>query len=209
MKRRAYIATFLLLVLVVVSVLAFILSAFTQDSFPGALIRSRFEPHRIGAIAAGVMVVVLGAVIFAGPRAAHGARTTQRMGKGLFGLLILGAYAFFSCFMFVNAIERLLVRTTAHDSRFYLTSAWPLHTRGCNRVAWYEQKVDETIDTCPTFPLFNNDAGRDGRRASVVHVLGGAYGVRVLSVHALDSSFGRQDLSAMVVGGPAGPPPGK
>jgi hypothetical protein len=37
----------------------------------------------------------------------------------------------------------------------------------------------------------------NARRASIVHVLTGPYGVRVLSIHAIDSFFGQQDLKAM------------
>jgi len=99
--------------------------------------------------------------------------------------------------MLTDAGERLLVRTTSHESRYYLTSAQPMSRKCQNPVTWYDRQVDGMVFSCSTFALFNYPADWNARRASIVHVLTGPYGIRVLSIHAIDSFFGQQDLEAV------------
>lgn len=107
----------------------------------------------------------------------------------------------FSGYMLADGGERLLVRATSNESRYYLTYAQSTTLRGCkNPVYWYDPQVAGSVTVCSTFPLFDRSTGWNVRRLAIVYVLTGPYGIRVLSIHALDSFFGQQDWEAMKKG---------
>ncbi|MDR3413120.1 MAG: hypothetical protein P4L87_19565 [Formivibrio sp.] len=200
MKGRSYGATLLVVTVLGTGPLAWLLSAFVQDAFPASSFRTRFNPVWIGAIAAGLLLAILGAVIC---RSMRNQQTTQRAISArtlLFLFLALGIYNVFACGLLADTVERLIVHETSHDNRFYLTSAqrW-ISSRGCSTgVSWYDREINGIVHTCSTFALFDHTDGTDARRASIAHTLTGEYGVRVVSIHAIDSFFGQQDLQQML-----------
>jgi hypothetical protein len=196
MKVRAVIAYILFLGMISIFPVAFVLSAAVSDSFANGTLRGRFNPMWIGF---GVATLVVAAICMLARISAKRVNSNRRIsGRQLIGfLLLVFVYLVFSGWMLTDAGERLLVRTTSHESRYYLTSAQPMSRKCQNPVTWYDRQVDGMVFTCSTFALFNYPADWNARRASIVHVMTGPYGIRVLSIHAIDSFFGQQDLKAM------------
>jgi len=175
---------------------AMILSAIASDSFADGMLRDRFHPVWIGVGVATVIVVSTSWLIRISARRMNSSR--QMSMRQLTGaLLFLFTYLVFSGWMLSDASERLLVRATSRESRYYLTYAQPASMKCQNPVAWYDRQVDGMVSTCTTFALFNHPVNSNARRASIVHVLTGPYGIRVLSIHAIDSSFRQQDLKQL------------
>ncbi|MDN7591463.1 hypothetical protein [Burkholderia seminalis] len=196
MKTRQIIAYILFIGVVSIFPVAFILSGAVSDSFANTTLRSRFDPVLIGFGVAAMFVIAICTLTRMSARQVNSnTRISRRQWTGL--LLLAFAYLVFSSCMLTDAAERLLVRTTSHESRYYLTSAQPMSRKCQNPVTWYDRQVDGMVFTCSTFALFDYPADWHARRASIAHVLTGPYGVRVLSIHAIDSFFGRQDLKAM------------
>jgi cytochrome b561 len=196
MKVRSVIAYILFIGMISIFPVAFVLSAAVSDSFANGTLRGRFNPMWIGF---GVATLVVAAICMRTRISAKRVNSNQRISRRqLMGfLLLVFAYLVFSGWMLTDAGERLLVRTTSHESRYYLTSAQPMSRKCQNPVTWYDRQVDGMVFTCSTFALFNYPADWNARRASIVHVMTGPYGIRVLSIHAIDSFFGQQDLKAM------------
>ena len=196
MKIRSVSAYILFFGLISTFPVAFILSGAVSDSFADATLRGRFDPVWIGF---GFATFVVAAICMLVQVLAKPVNSNTRISRRqLIGfLLLVFAYLVFSGWILTDAGERLLVRTTCHESRYYLTSAQPMSRKCQNPVSWYDRQVDGMVFTCSTFALFNYPAGWNSRRASIVHVLTGPYGIRVLTIHAIDSFFGQQDLEAM------------
>ncbi|MCA8000346.1 hypothetical protein [Burkholderia metallica] len=198
MKIRSVVAYILFIGVISIFPAAFVLSGAVSDSFANGTLRGRFDPLWIGF---GVASLVVAAICMQTRRSEKKVNSSMRVSKRqLIALLLLVfTYLFFSGWMLTDAGERLLVRATSHESRYYLTSAQPMSRKCQNPVTWYDRQVDGMVFTCSTFALFNYPADWNARRASIVHVLNGPYGIRVLSIHAIDSFFGQQDLKAMEV----------
>lgn len=196
MKIRSVIAYVVFIGLISIFPIAFVLSGAVSDSFADGALRGRFDPKWIGF---GFAALVVSAICMLARMSAKQANSNRRIsGRQLIGfLLLVFAYLAFAGWMLTDAGERLLVRTTSHENRYYLTSAQPMARKCPNPVTWYDRQVNDMVFTCSTFALFNHSADWNARRASIVHVLNGPYGVRVLSIHAIDSFFGQQDLKAM------------
>jgi hypothetical protein len=196
MKIRSVIAYTLFIGLISIFPVAFVLSGAVSDSFANGALRGRFDPVWIGF---GVATFVVAAIYMLTRMLAKQVNSSRRISKRqMIGfLLFVFAYLVFSGWMLTDAGERLLVRVTSHESRYYLTSAQPMLRKCQHPVTWYDRQVDGMVFTCSTFALFNYPADWNARRASIVHVLTGPYGIRVLSIHAIDSFFGQQDLKAM------------
>ena len=196
MKIRSIIAYTLFFGLILMFPVAFVLSGAVSDSFANRTFRGRFDPVWIGFCVATLVVAEICMLTrIAAKKVGSNRRINSRQFGGL--LLLVFAYLVFTGWMLTDAGERLIVRTTSHESRYYLTSARPMSRRCQNPVTWYDRQVDGMVFTCSTFSLFNFPAERNARRATIVHVLSGPYGIRVLSIHAIDSFFGQQDLEAM------------
>ena len=196
MRVRSASTYMLCFVLISIFPVAFILSFVVEDSFIAATLRDRFDPLWIGFGLAALVVATICMFSRLLPTPANSsARISRRQTVG--GLLFLFAYLFFSGWMLTDAGERLLVRTTSHESRYYLTSAQPMSRKCQNPVRWYDRQVEGMIFTCSKFALFDYPVDPRARRASIVHVLTGPYGIRVLSIHAIDSFWGQQDLNSM------------
>ncbi|WP_322029378.1 hypothetical protein [Paraburkholderia sp. J76] len=196
MKTRQTIAYILLTGLISIFPVAFILSGTVSDSFANSTLRSRFDPVLIGSGVAVLFVIAICTLTRMSARQVNS--NTRISGRQLTCLLLLVfAYLVFSGCMLTDAGERLLVRTTSHESRYYLISAQPMSRKCQNPVTWFDRQVDGMVFACSTFALFDYPADWNARRASIVHVLAGPYGIRVLSIHAIDSFFGQQDLKAM------------
>ena len=196
MKVRSVIAYIVFIGLIAIFPVAFVLSWAVSESFANGTLRSRFDPVWMGL---GVATLVVSAICMLTRMSAKQPNSNRRIGsRQLICLLFfVFAYLVFAGWMLMDAGERLLVRTTAHESRYYLTSAQPMSRKCQNPVTWYDHQVDDMVFTCSSFALFSYPADWNARRASIVHVLTGPYGVRVLSIHAIDSFFGQQDLKAM------------
>ena len=196
MKIRSVITYILFFGLISIFPVAFVLSGAVSDSFVNGALLGRFDPVWIGF---GVATLVVAAICMLTRISAKQVSSNRRIsGCQLFGfLLLVFAYLVFAGWMLTDAGERLLVRTTSHENRYYLTSAQPMSRKCQNPVTWYDRQVNGMVFTCSTFALFNYPADRNARRASIAHVLSGPYGIRVLSIHAIDSFFGQQDLEAM------------
>ncbi|WP_345817700.1 hypothetical protein AAGS40_30340 (plasmid) [Paraburkholderia sp. PREW-6R] len=196
MKIRSVTAYILFYGLISIFPVAFVLSGAVADSFANNMLRGRLDPVWIGFGLATLVVAAIGVLTRMSTKQASSNRRIDT--RQFFGfLLLIFAYLVFAGWMLADAGERLLVRTTSHESRYYLTSAQPMSRKCQNPVTWYDHQVDGMVFTCSTFALFNYPADSNARRASIVHVLTGPYGIRVLSIHAVDSYFGQQDLAAM------------
>jgi hypothetical protein len=195
-KSRSVIAYIVFVGLISILPVAFSLLSSVSDSFPNGTLRGRFDPVWIGF---GVATLVVAAICMLMRMSAKQVSSNRRISsRQLIGfLLLVFAYFVFAGWVLTDAGERLLVRTTSHESRYYLTSAQPMSRKCQNPVTWYDRQVDDMVFTCSTFALFNYPADWNARRASIVHVMTGPYGIRVLSIHAIDSFFGQQDLKAM------------
>jgi hypothetical protein len=198
MKARSVIIYFISFILLAIFPVAFITSAVVSDSFVTRAFSEKFDPVWIGfGIAVALLLPILAAFwkrVSVAQRNSKAISASQRLA----GILILFVYLFLADWMLASAAQRALVRFTSHESRFYLTSAQPVLSRKCNAATWYDREVDGMVDACATFALFSRPVDPAARRASVVHVLAGPYGVRVLSIHALDSYFGQEDLRSML-----------
>ncbi|SDR49460.1 hypothetical protein SAMN05443245_6417 [Paraburkholderia fungorum] len=196
MKIRSVMGYILFFGLISIFPVAFVLSSAVSDSFANGALRGRFDPVWLGF---GVATLVVAAICMLTRMSAKQVSSNRRISSRqlIAFLFLVFAYLVFSGWMLTDASERLLVRTTSHESRYYLTSAQPISRKCPNSVTWYDRQVDGMVFTCPTFALFNYPADWNARRASIVHVLTGPYGIRVLSIHAIDSFFGQQDLEAM------------
>lgn len=196
MKIRSVVAYVVFIGLISIFPVAFVLSGAVSDSFADGTLRGRFDPIWMGFAFATLVVSAICMLTRLSAKQANSNR--QIRSRQLIGfLLFVFSYFAFAGWMLTDAGERLLVRTTSHESRYYLTSAQPMARRCQNPVTWYDRQVDDMVFACSTFALFNHPADWNARRASIVHVLSGPYGIRVLSIHAVDSSFGQQDLKAM------------
>ncbi|WP_233828741.1 hypothetical protein [Paraburkholderia sp. ZP32-5] len=195
MKIRSIILCILWISLSSIFPVAFLLSAAASDSFVSGTLRGRFNPLWIGF---GAAILGVAAICIAPRTSTKQVNSKMRInGRRLIGLLFFLAYLVLTGSMLAEAGERLLVRATSHEDRYYLTSAQPMSRKCSNPVTWYDRQVDDMVFTCSTFALFDHPAASYARRASIVHVLTGPYGIRVLSIHAVDSFFGQQDLKAM------------
>jgi len=196
MKIRSVIAYILFIGLISIFPVAFVLSGAVSDSFANGMLRGRLHPVWIGfGVATLVVAAIYALTRMSAKQINSNRRTSKRQMIGF--LLLVFAYLVFSGWMLTDAGERLLVRTTSHESRYYLTSAQPMSRKCQNPVTWYDRQVDDMVFSCSTFALFNYPIDLNARRAAIVHVLTGPYGIRVLSIHAIDSFFGQQDLKAM------------
>jgi hypothetical protein len=96
-----------------------------------------------------------------------------------------------------SSIERWIARSTAKADTLYLTTVKNGYQRGCvNSVEWYEPTVKNNVIFCTNLAIFQRSDGRTPREA-IAHVLRGPYGIRVVTIRALDTDLGQEDLAAM------------
>ncbi|MCM2509260.1 hypothetical protein NDN94_26705, partial [Burkholderia glumae] len=99
--------------------------------------------------------------------------------------------------MLTGDIEALAVRLSAKKDVFYEETVQATYQKGCsNAVEWLDSFVGGNVTVCLTSPLFPQYGGPISR-LSIVHSLRGPLGIRVLTVHAVDSEPGRIDISQM------------
>ncbi|WP_246797850.1 hypothetical protein [Burkholderia perseverans] len=112
-------------------------------------------------------------------------------------VLAFGALNCLPFWLLVTDVETLVVRSSAKTDVFYEETVKATYQKGCgNAVTWLDSFVGGNVTVCLTSPLFPKYGGPISR-LSVVHSLRGPLGIRVLTVHAVDSEAGRIDLSVV------------
>ncbi len=111
--------------------------------------------------------------------------------------VVLAALNCLTFSMLTGDIEALAVRLSAKKDVFYEETVQATYQKGCsNAVKWLDSFVGGNVTVCLTSPLFPQYGGPISR-LSIVHSLRGPLGIRVLTVHAVDSEPGRIDISQM------------
>jgi hypothetical protein len=117
--------------------------------------------------------------------------------QAITGSLLLCAINGIGFWFTTFSIERWIARSAATVDAIYLTTVKPWYQRGCiNSVEWYDPTVRNNIIFCTNLAIFQRNDGRATREA-IVHVLRGPSGIRVVTIRALDTELGQQDLAAM------------
>lgn len=112
-------------------------------------------------------------------------------------VLVFGALNCLPFWLLVDDVEALVVRLSAKRDVFYEETVKAAYQKGCgNAVEWLDSFVGGNVTVCLTSPLFPKYGGPISK-LSIVHSLRGPLGIRVLTVHAVDSEPGRIDLSLM------------
>ncbi|ALK33671.1 hypothetical protein [Burkholderia plantarii] len=112
-------------------------------------------------------------------------------------VLVFGALNCLTFCFLIGDIEALVVRLSAKRDVFYEETVKETYQKGCgNAVEWIDSFVGGSVTVCLTSPLFTKHGGPISR-LSIVHSLRGPFGIRVLTVHAVDSEPGRVDFSQM------------
>jgi hypothetical protein len=198
MKNRTR-APLLAITLLGAGPLSYLVLNFMEDTFPATWLQDRFPPFTVAAIGGAVLLLILAAAFYRRMRVSGLNVRTLGPRPIALSLAALGAYAFCSCLSLNYAVQRLVVLETSTDSEYYpaYVQPWWVKRACANGVAWYDPGSADVLHTCTTFSMFSPGDRASAQRASVVHVLRGKYGVRVISVHAADSESGKRDLGFM------------
>ncbi|WP_414441214.1 hypothetical protein [Burkholderia sp. 22PA0106] len=112
-------------------------------------------------------------------------------------ILTFGTLNCLAFWLLATGVETLVVRLSAKTDMYYEATVESTYRKGCtNAVQWLDPVVSRNVTVCLTSPLFPKHGGPISR-LSIVHSLRGPLGMRVLTVHAVDSEPGRIDLSLM------------
>jgi hypothetical protein len=208
-RFRKYIFTLLFFSLIASFILGQILGPSVADTFAATSFFQRYNPLWIGVaatIALIVMAIFLWLAFWRSAPFVPAKPTLQQQGPvGLPALpsqiiafiLVFGALNCLTFLLLATEVEKLVVKSSAKTDVFYAETVRPIYRRGCaNAVTWPDPIVRGNVTACLSAPLFPKYSGPTNQQA-IVHALRGPSGIRVLTVHALNSQLGQEDLAAM------------
>jgi type IV secretory pathway VirB2 component (pilin) len=180
-------------------VAVFVLPLFASDAYPTHELLQRFNPVWGGVAGAVAIAAILIGLWLSKDKTGNPTNAGQSTISKFLCFVVLFMGISFCCFwLLTRDIAALVANATAKADSFYLTDVSPWNPpKRCAGVEWYEPTVGDTVTFFPTFPLFARSDSARLTRAAIVHILRGPSGIRILTVHALDTEFGQRDIATM------------
>jgi hypothetical protein len=166
------------------------------DAFPSPDFTQRVHSIWIGRIAA-LVAFALGMMLWASKVCRAPNSNAPLISQAIAGSLVASVLNGVTYLGATSSIGGWIARSTANADAIYLTTVKHQYSKTCaNDVEWYEPTLERDVSFCTNLAIFTENDRRTSREA-IAHVLRGPSGIRIVTIRALDTELGQEDLVAM------------